>query len=66
MDDADLKRRVKGLQAILERDYGIKTRAELLEAMKGMKPIDISFAVIPLRPDDFLCPDATKTEFETA
>lgn len=66
MDDADLKRRVKGLQAILERDYGIKTGAELLEAMKGMKPIDISFAVIPLRPDDFLCPDITKSEFETA
>ena len=37
MDEADLKRRVKGLEAMLARDFGIHSRAELLEAMKHMQ-----------------------------
>lgn len=53
MDEADLKRRVKGLEAMLARDFGIHSRAELLEAMKHMQPIDISCCVVEPEPEDF-------------
>ena len=57
MDEADLKRRVKGLEAMLARDFGIHSRAKLLEAMKRMQPIDISCCVVEPEPEDFPCSD---------
>lgn len=66
MDEADLKRRVKGLEAMLARDFGIHSRAELLEAMKHMQPIDISCCVVEPEPEDFLCPNVTVSQFNSA
>lgn len=66
MDEADLKRRVKGLEEMLAHDFGIHSRAELLEAIRHTEPIDISIFVDipPWRANS--CLDVTKTKNNTA
>jgi len=49
MDSREKEMKVKALQAILKNDYGITNTAELMEAIRKTKPIDIAMFV--LQPD---------------
>lgn len=40
---------VDRLKQILEKEYGITNEAELLEAVKNQKPLDIGIFVSPIR-----------------
>lgn len=46
MNDAEKSMKVKALQGILEKEFGITSTAELLEAIRTMKPVDISMFVL--------------------
>lgn len=46
MNDAEKAMKVKTLQGILEKEFGITSTAELLEAIRTMTPVDISMFVL--------------------
>lgn len=46
MDNRERAMKVKALQDILKNDYGITNTAELMEAIRKTKPIDIAMFVI--------------------
>lgn len=45
MDDRERAMKVEMLQGILEKEFGITSRAELVEAIRKMTPVDISIFV---------------------
>ena len=45
MDDRERAMKVEMLQSILEKEFGITSRAELVEAIRKMTPVDISIFV---------------------
>ncbi len=47
MDDFEKAMKVKMLQSILAKEFGITSTAELLEAIRSMVPVDISMCVLP-------------------
>lgn len=47
MDSKEKAMKVKMLQDILKKDFGITSPAELMEAMRTMTAIDISMFVLP-------------------
>lgn len=50
MDSKEKAMKVKMLQSILEKEYGITNPAELMEAMRNMPKLDISiFVTAPAR-----------------
>lgn len=49
MDSKEKSMKVKLLLDILKNDYGITSDAELTEAIKKLKPLDISMFVSPVQ-----------------
>ena len=45
MNDRERAMKVEMLQSILEKEFGITSRAELVEAIRKMTPVDISIFV---------------------
>ena len=63
MDSKEKAMKVKMLQEILKKDFGISNAAELLAAMKESPAVDISiFVSAPKRKEYLLCPEIAKTE----
>lgn len=61
MRDCEKEMKIRLLQETLSKEFGINSRAELLRAVRGMVPVDISMCVA--KPAGAVCfsPKVTKS-----
>ena len=63
MDSKEKAMKIKMLQSILEKEYGIKSPTELMAAMRDIPKMDISiFVAAPTGKECFLWPEPTKMQ----
>lgn len=61
MRDCEKAMKIRLLQETLSKEFGINSRAELVRAVRGMAPVDISMCVTKPAGAVSFCPSVTKT-----
>lgn len=61
MRDCEKAMKIRMLQGTLSKEFGINSRAELLQAIRRMTPVDISMCVTEPAGAVSFCPIVTKS-----